>query len=170
MAAGEPLRSALRRIAVPLAAALLAGCAAPGAKQRELHVSEVDEGDPARRASLELVSRGLTRESAQPELAVSDFERAIQIDPANPYAYLALARHYATRDPDRALEHLDQAEALLESEPEVSPGVEAHLLGIRGMALRTNGDIRGGDALIDRASSLAPDAWQDGELSPDELR
>jgi tetratricopeptide (TPR) repeat protein len=153
-----------------MAVVLLAACASPGTSRRPLRMSDVEEGDPARRASLGLVSRGLGQESAHPQLAVSDFERAIQIDPSNPYAYLALARHYATRDPDRALQYLDQAEALLESEDALSPGVEPHLLGIRGTALRTRGDIRQGEALIARAADLAPAEWEDGFLSPDELR
>jgi tetratricopeptide (TPR) repeat protein len=164
------MRASQRRIALLVSVALLVGCAAAGTSRRPLRVSDVEENDPARRASLQLVSRGLSQETAAPQLAVSDFERAIQIDPANPYAYLALARHYATRDPDRALEYLDQAEALLESEDALSPGVEPHLLGIRGTALRTRGDVRRGDELIDKAASLAPHAWEDGVLSPDELR
>lgn len=138
---------------------------------RGLRVSDLEgEGDPARRASLRWVGRGLGQETGQPELAVSDYERAIQIDPTNPYAYLALARYYAGRNPTRALEYLDQAEALLESEDALSPGVEAHLLGIRATALRTDGDLEQSEELLGRARDLAPDAWDDGYLSPNELR
>jgi tetratricopeptide (TPR) repeat protein len=117
-----------------------------------------------------MVGRGLEQEISQPQLAVTDYERAIQVDPTNPYAYLALARYYAGRDPARALEYLDQAEALLESEDALSPGVQAHLFGLRATALRTHGDLRRSEELVERARELAPDAWDDGYLSPDELR
>jgi tetratricopeptide (TPR) repeat protein len=154
-----------------LALALLGGCAAPGGAGRGVRLSDLEgEGDPARRASLRMVGRGLDQEIGQPQLAVTDYERAIQIDPTNPYAYLALARHYAGRDPARALEYLDQAEAQLESEDALSPGVQAHLLGLRATALRTHGDLERSEELVERARELAPDVWDDGYLSPDELR
>lgn len=154
-----------------LATALLVGCAGPRPWQRPLRVSDVeDQGDPARRASLRLVVRGLDEEGMQPDQATGHYERAIQIDPTNPYAYLALARHYAATEPDRALEYLDQAEALLESEGALSPGVEPHVLGIRGTALRARGETARGEALIAQAADLAPSEWGDGTLSAVELR
>jgi tetratricopeptide (TPR) repeat protein len=143
----------------------------PGTPGHGLRVSELEgQGDPARQASLRMVARGLDQEIGQPQLAVSDYERALQVDPTDPYAYLALARYYGGRDPERALEYLDQAEALLESEDALSPGVQAHLLGIRATALRTQGDIQRSQELLEQARELAPDAWADGYLSPDELR
>jgi tetratricopeptide (TPR) repeat protein len=119
---------------------------------------------------MRLVVRGLDEERDRPQFALSDYERAIQIDPTNPYAYLALARHYAFSDPDRALEHLDQAEVLLESDDALSPRVEPHLLGIRGTALLAKGETARGEALLAQASALAPSEWADGRLSPDELK
>jgi hypothetical protein len=158
-----------RRI-VAAALLVLAACATPGLPGGSVRLSDVeDDGDPARRASLRLVERGLGDESGHPQLAVSDFERAIQVDPTNPWAYLALARHYAPTRPDRALEYLDQAQAMLDAEQMLSPRVEPHLLGIRGMALRMRGDPSG-DALLEQARRMAPEAWGDGYLSPEELR
>lgn len=119
---------------------------------------------------MDWVLRGLDEEPARPQLATSRYERAIQIDPTNPYAYLALARQLAREDPDRALEYLDQAEALLDSEGALSPRVDPHLLGIRGTALRARGDLARGDALLAEARALAPEEWGDGRLTPEELR
>lgn len=152
-------------------AAWLAACAGPRPWDTPIRVSEVDEdADPARRASMDWVVRGLDEEPARPQVATGRYERAIQVDPTNPYAYLALARHHARSDPDRALEYLDQAEALLESEDALSPRVDPHLLGIRGTALRARGDVVEGDALLAEARALAPEEWGDGRLSPEELR
>ena len=49
--------------------------------------------DPVRRASLRLTLDGLrSDERGRSVRARSQYERAIQIDPTNPWAYLALAR------------------------------------------------------------------------------
>ena len=53
-------------------------------------------GDPARRASNRLLAAGLDRDiQGKPSLALGQYERALQVDPTNPYAYLVLARHHA---------------------------------------------------------------------------
>ncbi|TDJ21164.1 MAG: tetratricopeptide repeat protein [Deltaproteobacteria bacterium] len=127
-------------------------------------------GDPARRASLRLCIEGLNLdEQGRDSAALSQYQRAIQVDPTNPYAYLALARHEIDEgDPDRALAYVDQAEALLDAQGALTPGVEAHLSGLRGAALMAQG---GSGALhLDRARRLDPHSWGDGHLDAAELR
>lgn len=150
---------------------LALGCAGVGANGRApLRLSELDEGDATRRASLRLCIDGLgADEDGRRHVARSLYERAIQIDPTNPYAYLALARHELDEgDPNRGLEYLDQAETLLASEDRLSPGVEVHLVGLRGMALEASG--RDGAEPLAQARRLSPEVWDDGRLSADELR
>ena len=162
--------------AVLLAAALTlgVGCAthsaAPPPEAEALRVSDAAlEGDATRRASLRLVLQGLDEDEAgKAETARSSYERAIQIDSTNPYAYLALARLEVDEGRfDRALEAIDQAELLF---GDAGPGVEAHLAGLRGAASLGKG--YGGEAgvLLDEASRLAPGVWADGHLSAAELR
>jgi tetratricopeptide (TPR) repeat protein len=121
---------------------------------------------------MRLVLEGLDADaSADPDAALVRYERSLQVDPTNPYAYLALARHRVDgEDPGSALPFLDKAQALLEAQGELSPGVEAHVEGLRGSALLASG--RRGEAmpLLERARSLAPAAWSDGRLEPEELR
>ena len=51
-----------------------------------------------------------------------------------------LARHHAEGiEPERAFAFLDRADALLGQESQVPPGVEAHMVGLRGAALRAAG-------------------------------
>jgi hypothetical protein len=160
---------------VAAAALLLAMCSAcaglRGGSVTPVRLSELtDEGDPARRASLRLVEQGLAADAASQGLrAVGEYERAVQIDPTNPWVYLAMARHAVSDDPERALQYLDQAEALLDSEGLLSPRVEPHLNGLRGEALRSMGRDVEGAALIADAQALAPEVWADGHLSADEL-
>jgi len=119
---------------------------------------------------MRLVLQGLDEDaSGREDRALSTYERAIQIDSTNPYAYLALARHEVDAERwDRALEALDQAELLFGKEG--APGLEAHLAGLRGAA--TLGKGYGGEAgeLLDRAGRIAPEVWADGHLSAEELR
>ncbi|MEE9606956.1 MAG: tetratricopeptide repeat protein [Myxococcota bacterium] len=138
-----------------------------------VRVSELtDDGDAPRRASMRLVERGLAADAAfQPSFALSRYERAIQVDPTNPFAYLALARHSLDGgEPERALEYLDQAEMFLQSQGQDSPRVEPHLDGLRGSALLAAGRSTEGVPLLDRARRAAPSVWGDGYLSADELR
>jgi hypothetical protein len=154
--------------------ALGAGCAlrfAPPPGVAPLRVSDAAlEGDPTRRASLRLVLQGLDEDGAgRAATARSSYERAIQIDSTNPYAYLALARHEVDAERwDRALEALDQAELLFGAGG--APGVEAHLSGLRGAARLGNGYGEDGGLLLDRAGQIAPEVWADGHLSAEELR
>ena len=155
--------------------ALGAGCALrfaplPGAEPA-LRVSDAAlGGDATRRASLRLVLQGLDEDSAGRDAAArSSYERAIQIDSTNPYAYLALARHEVDAERwDNALEALDQAELLFGADG--APGVEAHLAGLRGAARLGNGYGDDGGELLDRAGQIAPEVWADGRLGAEELR
>lgn len=138
-----------------------------------LRLSEiVDVGDPARRASLRIIVKGLEDDTAgQAERALGTYEEAIRVDPTNPYAYLAIARHHAeSDDPEWALSFLDKAGSLFRAEGGPSSRVEPHLVGLRGQALYASGAIDAGLPLLQRAWTLAPDAWADGRLSADELR
>jgi tetratricopeptide (TPR) repeat protein len=130
------------------------------------------EGDAARRASQRLVMQGLSYDaSGGARQARTHYERALQIDANNPFAYLALARQAVEADDGvSALEYLEQAELLLAAEGLRSPGVEPHLAGLRGAALRSRGDERAASELLARASDLAPSVWDDGALSAEELR
>ena len=157
--------------------ALLTGCAgrasifAPRAEPLRIH-EIAGEGDAARRASQRLVLQGLASDAqAQTRLARRSYERALQVDPNNPFAYLALARQAVEGDDGAsALEYLEQAELLLGAEDLRSPRVEPHLAGLRGAALRARGDSNGASPLLAQASELAPSVWDDGQLSAEELR
>lgn len=171
--------SATRWLAIgSVAIALLAGCAgrtaffAP-APVAPLRLHEIaGEGDAARRASQRLVLQGLASDvKGQARLARTSYERALQVDVNNPFAYLALARQAVeSGDAASALEYLEQAELLLGAEDLRSPRVEPHLAGLRGAALRARGEQRAASDLLARASELAPSVWDDGELSAAELR
>lgn len=137
---------------------------------RALRLSEVSSaGDPTRRASLRLCAEGLEADAAgRSAAAQSQYERAIQVDPTNPYAYLTLARYEVEHgDPRRALEVLDQAETLLESQGANTPGAETQVLGLRGAALSESGFD--GTGLLSQARARDPVVWSDGQLSAEEL-
>jgi tetratricopeptide (TPR) repeat protein len=172
--------SSRRLLLGALAVAVLfavAGCAGIRPEGRPggdaLRISEVvHQGDATRRASLRLVMEGLSRDDrAEPRRALGQYERAIQVDPTNPFAYLAIARHYTdSDDPERALEYLNQAEILFHSEYDESPRVEPHLAGLRGVALDASGRRREAGPLLALARDEAPEVWGDGRLSAAELR
>ena len=170
----SPARTALIGL---LGIVLLAGCAghasifAPRVEPLRLH-EVAGEGDAARRASQRLVLQGLASDAqGQTRLARRSYERALQVDANNPFAYLALARQAVEGgDGTSALEYLDQAELLLGAEDLRSPRVEPHLAGLRGGALRARGDSNGASPLLSEASELAPSVWSDGELSAEELQ
>lgn len=182
---GGVRRGPARRGLAPLLAAVLALAAAscarvPGATRPPpaLRLSEVaGVGDPARRASMRLVLQGLDEDAAwRPGAAQGSYERALQVDPNNPWAWLALARHEVEHgDPRRALGELDKAESLLPDAVVASVGVpthgvQAHLIGLRGAALRAAGQGARGQALLEEARRRAPVVWADGSLDAAELR
>ena len=156
---------------------LALGCVLPGTlpapEEEALRIRDLsDEGDPMRRAALDLLTEALGADAAQDaSRARGLYARALQIDSSNPYAYLALARHHAeVGDARQAMQHLDRAEDLLRSYDGLSPRVEVHLLGLRGVAMQRSGRVEEGDAWVARAASIAPSVWGDGELTADELR
>ncbi len=165
-----------RRRAVCLAAVCLSviiagGCAGPtGAPVRISQIT--DHGDTRRQASMRLVVEGLDAElAASLDRALSRYQRAIQIDPGNPFAYLALARYYVSvDDPARTLENLDRVRSLLDSGGSFSLRTSAHRLGLRGCALQQMGRDAEAAQLLGKARRLAPSVWGDGRLDAAELR
>ena len=161
---------------VPSYLLVLGGCELPAqrrAHMEPLRMSElVDVGDPARRASQRLVVVGLEAdEGGDSGRARGSYERAIQVDATNPYAYLALARHEAERgDPSSALSSLSQADALLRAQGGSTPRVEPHLYGLRGQIYYASGRFEEGAPLLEEARSRAPSVWSDGRLTAGELR
>jgi tetratricopeptide (TPR) repeat protein len=155
--------------------ALVGGCAGPTRAPREaaLRIAEIDHlGDARRQASMRLVVEGLDAEIASmPQRALSRYQHAIKIDPGNPFAYLALARYYAAvADPERALEHLDRAQSLLDPDGTLFRRAEPHLRGLRGWALAEEGRSAAAGPLLAEARRLAPSVWRDGRLDASELR
>jgi tetratricopeptide (TPR) repeat protein len=145
----------------------------PGRTEPPLRLHELaDSGDAARRASVRIVLNGLEADVArEPDRALGTYEEALRVDPTNPYAYLALARHHAEgEDPEWALSFLDKADALLRAEGGRSPRVEPHLIGLRGQALCEGGRVEEGLPYLEQALDLAPGVWSDGRLTADELR
>jgi tetratricopeptide (TPR) repeat protein len=160
---------------VPLLALLATACAfvPASAPEPSLRVGDLaDDGDQVRRASQRLVLDGLRADAQnESERARGLYQRALQVDSGNPYAYLALARQSAAQDePELALEYVARAEDLLATETTRSPGADAHLDGLRGIALTQTGETVEGEALLERAAQSAPDVWGDGRLDADELR
>ncbi|MCS5638688.1 MAG: hypothetical protein NZ990_19440 [Myxococcota bacterium] len=171
-------RAARLALVLALGAGILVylGCATRGFSPEGSRAARVTDalgtGDAARRASVRLVVEGLEADhEGSLRRAQGSYERAIQVDPTNPYAYLALARHHLDGgDPLEAGNFIDQSAALFEAEGLSSPGVNAHLIGLRGWAFEVQG--RGAEAGLysERAASLAPEVWGDGYLAPGELR
>ena len=149
-----------------------AGCripAGPGFPGEALHLSQLaSSGDPARRASMRLVMAGLDAdERGRGPGASSSYQRALQVDPNNPYAWLALARQEVFEgDPDRGLAHLDKAQALLGTDGRAA----AHLAGIRGAGLAALGQSSRAAPYTNEARARAPGVWSDGKLDASELR
>jgi hypothetical protein len=160
-----------------LGAALLAACAGPPLAgifaPAPLRLSELSqEGDPQRRASVNLLLRGLDADEARDwTRAEGLYERAIQVDSTNPFAYLALARHRVEQaQAQAALDSLERARSLIGGEGLAAERAEAHLVGLRGRALFLAGRLQESAPLVARARELAPAEWGDGRLSAAELR
>jgi len=140
---------------------------------RGVRVGDVLEvGDPARRASVRLVVQGLEADQAgQLRRARGSYERALQVDPTNPYAYLALARYNLDGGtPGDASDLVDQAAALFEAEGLRSPEVDVQLIGLRGWDLQSRGRPGEASLYLERAAGLDRVVWEDGYLSAEELR
>lgn len=165
---------ALRLVALLLVAAGCAGVAPRLAPRPSLRISQlVDAGDAVRRASTRLLVEGLRADAAgDAPRAKGQYERAIAIDPTNPYAYLVYARfELDRRQVAQARRFLDRARSLVEAErdAEPAPGVEAHLVGLRGAIERASSGGTDAGAWLDRARELDPRAWSDGQLDAAEL-
>jgi cytochrome c-type biogenesis protein CcmH/NrfG len=122
---------------------------------------------------MSLCLSGLAADEAREHArAAGLYERALQLDSTNPFAYIALARHRVERREGRtALDAIGRAQSLLPADDEwLMQRVEPHMIGLRGASLRQLGRAREGDALIDRARTLAPLEWEDGQLAAVELR
>lgn len=173
------VRALVRELDAPLGLALLLACLLVACQvpmrrtpPEPLRISRVvPEGDAARRASARLVVRGLDDEIAgHPDEGEASYERALQVDPTNPAAYLALARHEIEGgDPNRGLAMLDKAEALYGDDADAD-GVRAHLTGLRGEGLRAVGSPELAAPFLEEARKLAPTVWGDGHLDAKELR
>ena len=112
-------------------------------------------------AGLDADARGRAAEAS------SQYERALQVDPNNPYAWLALARQEVFEgDPERGLSHLDKADALLAGDERAA----AHLAGIRGAGLAAVGQASLAAPFLREARARAPAEWADGKLDAPELR
>ena len=150
----------------------LAGCATSLTPRAPSFVISdvVHEGDPTRRASTRLVLRGIDADASGDEArARADYERALQVDATNPYAFLALGRFEVEHgDAARASMMLDQAQALLQLE-RAPEGALVHVRGLRGALGAPDGSART-RALLDEARARAPDVWADGRLDARELR
>ena len=174
------MRSGWRvKIALALLGLFLGGCSfslggpfAPSGAPPFRLTDVAEEGDAARRASTRLILGGLDEDQAlRPAQALALYERALQVDPNNPFAYLALARnHVDGADPQRALSFLDKADSLLADPDGRSPGLEANLVGIRGSALYASGRVDSALPLLERARRLSPAVWDDARLDAWELR
>jgi tetratricopeptide (TPR) repeat protein len=162
----------VRVAAAALLAFVAAACTVPRAATHPgepLHLTRVaSSGDAARRASMRLVLSGLDAdEVGRSAEASSLYERALQVDPTNPYAWLALARQEVFEgDPDRGLANLDKAETLLATDEAAA----AHVAGIRAAGLRAVGQGTLAEPLLRDARERAPAAWADGKLDAAELR
>jgi tetratricopeptide (TPR) repeat protein len=158
-------------LALVLAAFAAASCQSPAPRPlpgEPLRLSQIAGGDAARRASMKIVLAGLDADSAGRSAEASSlYERSLQVDPTNPYAWLALARQEVFEgDPDRGLSHLDKAEALFGSDETAA----AHLAGIRGAGLRAVGQPAFAEPFLREARERAPALWADGMLDAAELR
>lgn len=174
----------MRRLSLTLVTLLLAatvgGCAggrrlAPGfgPTARPLTASAaLGLHDAARDGSLRLVIEGLDEDQAgRPSRALAKYQRAIRVDPTNPFAFLALARHHLEGDSaDEASAFLDQARALFEAQGDLGPSVDVWGLGLRAGIDRARGREEKADALLSQARRLSPEIWGDGRLSARELR
>jgi len=129
------------------------------------------DGDPARRASQRLLIEGLEADArGDAPRAKGRYERAVQVDPMNPYAYLVFARHEIDRRrPAQAEAFLDQARALFDTGGGVPPNVEAHLLGLQGASAALQGQRSLAAPDLRQAADLSPAVWGDAYLAAQEL-
>ena len=98
-------------------------------------------------------------------------QRAVRVDPTNPFAFLALARHHLESESiGEAGAFLDQARSLFEAQGRLGPSVDVWGLGLRAGIDRLRGREDRADALFDQARQLSPEIWGDERLSARELQ
>ncbi|MFP6655456.1 MAG: tetratricopeptide repeat protein [Myxococcota bacterium] len=128
--------------------------------------------DSTRDASLRLVIAGLDADTAgRPGRALASYQRAVRVDPTNPFAFLALARHHLEgASVDEAGAFLDQARSLFENSRGLGDAFDTFGIGLRAGIARERG--RGDEAALnfELARILSPEIWNDEWLSPAELR
>jgi len=174
------LRKTLWLFMAALTLASFAGCVAggrfslgSGSSSTPLTASgAIGLDDAARDASLRLVISGLDEDAAgRPARALASYQRAVRVDPTNPFAFLALARHHLEAGSlAEAAAFLDQARSLFESQQRLGPSVDVWGLGLRAGIDRAEGRNDRADALFDRARTLSPEIWGDERLAAAELR
>jgi len=130
------------------------------------------QGDARLDASLRLVIAGLDEDEAgRPARALASYERAVRIDPTNPFAYLALARHHLEAGSlFEASAFLEQARALFESQGRLGPDVDVWGIGLRAGIDREEGREELAVTRFEAARALSPRIWADEQLSAAELR
>lgn len=155
------------------------GCASLGdsplnlTKTQPLTASRaLGQSDPARDASLRLVISGLDEdESGLPSRATASYQRAIQVDSTNPFAYLALARHHLEYGSyQEADAFLGQARSLFEADGLLGPEVDVWGVGLRAGIDRGLGNEVSAGARFQAARELSFEIWADESLSASELR
>jgi tetratricopeptide (TPR) repeat protein len=118
------------------------------------------------------VIAGLDEDTAgRPSRALASYQRAVRVDPTNPFAYLALARHHLEAGSvDEASAFLDQARSLFEAQQRLGPSVDVWGIGLRAGIDRAESRDELADARFEMARELAPEIWGDERLSAAELR
>jgi len=166
----------LRLVVVCLVVGSLVACAGlnlPGSSDQPLTTSAaLGQTDSTRDASLRLVIAGLDEDTAgRPGRALASYQRAVRVDPTNPFAYLALARHHLEAGSvDEASAFLDQARSLFESQQRLGRSVDVWGIGLRAGIDRAELRDEQADARFEMARELAPEIWGDERLSAAELR
>jgi tetratricopeptide (TPR) repeat protein len=118
------------------------------------------------------VIAGLDEDTAgRPGRALASYQRAVRVDPTNPFAYLALSRHHLEAGSvDEASAFLDQARSLFEAEQRLGPPVDVWGIGLRAGIDRAESRDELADSRFEAARELSPEIWSDERLSAAELR
>jgi len=169
----------VRALVVFLTMASLTACAgfdfsrSRGPEVRPLTVSgALGQIDSTRDASLRLVIEGLDADTGgRPDRALASYQRAVRVDPTNPFAYLALARHHLENGSlDEADAFLGQTRALFENGQGLGDDVDVWGIGLRAGIDRARGLDERADQRFEAARTLSPEIWADEHLSSAELR
>ena len=169
----------LRVVVVCLAVSWLVACAGldlrgmgQAGEQPLTTSAALGQTDSTRDASLRLVIAGLDEDTAgRPGRALASYQRAVRVDPTNPFAYLALSRHHLEAGSvGEASAFLDQARSLFEVEQRLGPAVDVWGIGLRAGIDRAESRDELADSRFEAARALSPEIWSDERLSAAELR